>query len=329
MASLYESINNNNNNSEPNSDEFWYDKNEFYSENGLVKGRKKDSKSHGIKAQQQQQLRDEKVSKQVLLLPKKMQKAIKALQKDKDKDFKEKEDPESQVKYIKTINRKGKGKGKNADFALDDDFVAEDDVEEVDEDLSVDEEVDDFVADAVEVYDLSTQTYIKAKREFDLYASDWSEEDLQKFKETIDRYEALGSYAQGLKMWQMYGLTEAQYAANQEKEMITKTLFEEWYYDEEHQDAIYAQEDEAAAEYADWLEAKEKEEEERLIAIYVQQEEEEEKDMADAVVAYALEKDKEDQAAEYDDWLEAYEEERRDNAMQNCIDDMYSDCDSD
>ena len=51
MASLYESTNNNNNNnnnnnSEPNSDEFWYDKNEFYSENGLVKGRKKDSKSH-------------------------------------------------------------------------------------------------------------------------------------------------------------------------------------------------------------------------------------------------------------------------------------------
>lgn len=312
MASLYESVNNNNNNnSEPNSDEFWYDKNEFYSENGLVKGRKKDSKSHGKKAQQQQQLRDDKVSKQVLLLPKKMQKALKALQKDNsnnsDKDFKEKEDPDSQVKYIKTINRKGKGK--KTDFAINDDFVAdavEDDF--VDEDLSVDEEV--------EVYDLSTQTYIKAKREFDLYASDWSEADLQKFKETIDRYEALGSYDQGLKMWQMYGLTEAQYAANQEKEMMTKSLFEEWYYDEEHQDAIYAQEDEAAAEYADWLEAKEKEEEERLVAIYLQQEEDEEKD-------------REDQATEYADWLEAHEEERRDNAIQNCIDDMYSDCDSD
>ena len=41
------------------------------------------------------------------------------------------------------------------------------------------------------------------------------------------------------------------------------------------------------------------------------------------------EKEREDQATEYADWIEAHEEERRENAMQNCIDDMYSDCDSD
>jgi hypothetical protein len=264
MSSLYES---NNNNSEPNSNEFWYDKNEFYSENGLSRGQKKDRKSHGKKAREQQEQREDKVAKQVLLLPKKMQKALKALDKDKEISVKEVANPQKvkQVKYIKTITRKGK----KDDLALS---LEEDEV--VDDEVVEDEVVDDEV---VEEYDLSTQTYINAKREFQIYPEKWSEQELLNFKEIIDRYEALSTYQQGVKMWQMYGLTEAQYAAYQEKELRVKSLFEEWYYDEEHQDAIYAQEDDADAEYADWLEAK--------------------------------------------------EEERRENAMQNCLDDMYSDSD--
>jgi len=297
MSSLYES----NNNSESNSNEFWYDKNEFYSENGLSRGQKKDRKSHGKKAREQQEQREDKVAKQVLLLPKKMQKALKALDKDKEISVKEVANPQKvkQVKYIKTITRKGK----KDDLALSLEDVEEDDevlgdydqgvrmwqlrglteaefLEKMEKEMQVrsenlcfdDEEEEENVNDYKE-YNDTYINYINAKREFQMYSEQWSEKELQKFKEIIDSYEALSDYERGVKMWQSYGLSEAQYVAHQEKELSVDSLFEDWYYDEDHQDAIYAQEDDAAADYAEWLEAK--------------------------------------------------EEERRENAMQNCIDDMY------
>jgi hypothetical protein len=304
MSSLYES---NNNNSEPNSNEFWYDKNEFYSENGLSRGQKKDRKSHGKKAREQQEQREDKVSKQVLLLPKKMQKALKALDKNKVISVKAKEKEVSdlqQVKYIKTINRKGK----KEDFALalDDDFVEDETLNDYDqgvrmwqlrglteaeylenmekemqvrsENMCFDDEEEEVVNDYKE-YDDTYVNYINSKREVQMYSEQWSEAELQKFKEIIDKYESLSDYERGVKMWQSYGLSEAQYAAHHEKELSVESLFEDGYFDEDHQDAIYAQEDDAAAD------------------------------------------------ADYADWLEAKEEERRENAMQNCIDDMYSDSD--
>ena len=299
MSSLYES---NNNNSEPNSNEFWYDKNEFYTENGLSRGQKKDRKSHGKKAREQQEQREDKVAKQVLLLPKKMQKALKALDKDKEFSVKEVANPQKvkQVKYIKTITRKGK----KDDLALSLEDVEEDDealgdydqgvrmwqlrglteaeyLDNMEKEMQVrsenlcfddEEDEDEDVVNDYKEYNETYINYINAKREFQMYSEQWSEKELLKFKEIIDSYEALSEYERGVRMWQSYGLSEAQYAAHQEKELNIDSLFEDWYYDEEHQDAIYAQEDQADAEYANWLEAK--------------------------------------------------EEERREHAMQNCIDDM-------
>jgi hypothetical protein len=65
---------NNNNNNETN--EFWYDKNEFYAENGLAKAQKKDRKSHGKKALKQAEERQKKQDEYISQLPGKMQKLL-------------------------------------------------------------------------------------------------------------------------------------------------------------------------------------------------------------------------------------------------------------
>jgi hypothetical protein len=360
MSSLYES---NNNNSEPNSNEFWYDKNEFYAENGLSRGQKKDRKSHGKKAQEQHEQREDKVSKQVLLLPKKMQKALKALDKDKVVSVKTKEKEVSnpqqvkQVKYIKTINRRGK----KEDFALAlTDSVEEDASNEVVKVATSNEEV------VVDAY-----TYIKAKREFQMYPDNWTEDELQQFKETIDRYEALNSYDQGVKMWQLHGLTEKDYIENMEKEMREKSRFENWCFDDEEEEVVndYTEYNDT---YINYINAK------REFQMYSEQWSEKElqkfKEIIDSYEAlsdyergvrmwqsYGLseaqyvahqekelnvdslfeewyydeahqdaiysQEDDDAAAADYADWLEAKEEERIENAIQNCLDDMYSDSD--
>jgi hypothetical protein len=65
-------INNNNN----GANEFWYDKNEFYAENGLAKGQKKDRKSRSKKALEQAEDRQKKQDEYISHLPGKMQKLL-------------------------------------------------------------------------------------------------------------------------------------------------------------------------------------------------------------------------------------------------------------
>lgn len=65
---------NNNTNNETN--EFWYDKNEFYAENGLSKGQKKDRKSRSKKALDQAEERQKKQDDHISQLPSKMQKLL-------------------------------------------------------------------------------------------------------------------------------------------------------------------------------------------------------------------------------------------------------------
>jgi hypothetical protein len=67
-------MNNNNNNNETN--EFWYDKNEFYAENGLARGHKKDRKSRSKKALEQAEARQNKQEEHISQLPTKMQKLL-------------------------------------------------------------------------------------------------------------------------------------------------------------------------------------------------------------------------------------------------------------
>jgi len=59
-----------------NNNAFWYDKSEFYAENGLAKGKKKDSKSRSLKERERAEKRDKKVADIVSTLPNKMQKKL-------------------------------------------------------------------------------------------------------------------------------------------------------------------------------------------------------------------------------------------------------------
>ena len=59
-----------------NNNAFWYDKNEFYAENGLDKGKKKDSKSRSLKEREKAEKRNKKVADIVSTLPNKMQKKL-------------------------------------------------------------------------------------------------------------------------------------------------------------------------------------------------------------------------------------------------------------
>ena len=63
-------------NNEINNNAFWYDKNEFYAENGLNKGKKKDSKSRSLKEREKAEKREKKVADIVSTLPNKMQKKL-------------------------------------------------------------------------------------------------------------------------------------------------------------------------------------------------------------------------------------------------------------
>jgi len=59
-----------------NNNAFWYDKSKFYAENGLDKGKKKDSKSRSLKERERAEKRNKKVADIVSTLPKKMQKKL-------------------------------------------------------------------------------------------------------------------------------------------------------------------------------------------------------------------------------------------------------------
>jgi hypothetical protein len=69
--STFESNNNNN-----ESNEFWYDKNEFYAENGRAKGQKKNRKSRSNNALNQAEERQKKQDEHISQLPGKMQKLL-------------------------------------------------------------------------------------------------------------------------------------------------------------------------------------------------------------------------------------------------------------
>ena len=80
--STFEMINNNNN----NTNEFWYDKNEFYAENGLSKGNKKDRKSRSKHALDQAEERRNKKAEQSFKLLEALPEAIEVISKEEDAD---------------------------------------------------------------------------------------------------------------------------------------------------------------------------------------------------------------------------------------------------
>ena len=126
-----------NNNDNDGTNEFWYDKNEFYTENGLAKGNKKDRKSYSKKALEQAEERQKKQDEYISHLPGKMQKllleakAIKAVK--AYKAIKEDADLTKAGKIYKHFVNPVKNTSQNV-FYNDDDYEEEYNEDEDDED---------------------------------------------------------------------------------------------------------------------------------------------------------------------------------------------------
>ena len=125
----------NNNNTETN--EFWFDKNEFYAENGLAKGHKKDRKSRSKKALEQADERQKKQDEHISHLPSKMQKILLKATPNKAVVVEKPKEKTSSGK----IHKKFANPVKNisCDVAYDDEYGVEDEEDVVEEDTLIDE----------------------------------------------------------------------------------------------------------------------------------------------------------------------------------------------
>jgi hypothetical protein len=121
-------MNNNNNN---DANDFWYDKNEFYAENGLSKGHKKDRKSRSKKALEQAEERHNKIAEQSFKLLEALPEAIEVIAKEEDED-----DAKPGKIYKKFANPV---KNTSQNVAYDDTDYGEEEEEEYDKDALRDE----------------------------------------------------------------------------------------------------------------------------------------------------------------------------------------------
>lgn len=117
------------NNNDNGANEFWYDKNEFYAENGLAKRQKKDRKSHSKKALDQSEERHKKVAEQISKLPNKIKKLIEANSIKADSSSKASTDPVKSGKIYKKIVNPVKNTSQNIYY--DNDNYEEDYEEDV------------------------------------------------------------------------------------------------------------------------------------------------------------------------------------------------------
>ena len=256
----------NNNNG---TNEFWYDKNEFYTENGLAKGHKKDRKSRSKKALEQAEERQNKQDEHISQLPTKMQKllleakAIKAVKAYKSV----KEDPDL-AKSSGKIHKKFANPVKNTSQNV-------------------------FYNDAED-----------------------HEEEYYDKEPLRDK-----AYADGLNMWERYGLTKQQYDADLEHRSNIAAL------DAFNQDPEnYLAPDygrileERIKKYEDEFEAKKKAEEEAQRYVNWYNPNDLDLDLDDPFEdwSYPVEETEEDMA-------ERYREDRFESAIENARDDMRDD----
>jgi hypothetical protein len=207
-------INNNN-----DANEFWYDKNEFYAENGLAKGHKKDRKSRSKIALDQAEERQKKQDDHISQLPSKMQKlllkekTIKAV-----KVFAKKEDPVA-GKIHKKITNPVKNTSQN---------VAYDDTE------YEEEEYDDKDTLRDEAYEAGLEMYKRYGLTKEQYDADLSHREdilaLAAYNEDPENYHAPPDYGSILeeRIRKYEDEFEAKTKAEEEEQRYVN-----WYYDED------------------------------------------------------------------------------------------------
>lgn len=211
-------MNNNNNN---DANEFWYDKNEFYAENGLAKGHKKDRKSRSKIALDQAEDRQKKQDEHISQLPSKMQKL---LLKEKTikaavKMFVKKEDDAKPGKIHKKITNHVKNTSQN---------VAYDDTEYGEEEYYDKDTLRD------EAYEAGLKMYQKYGLTKEQYDADLEHrediEALAAYNEDPENYHASPDYGRILEeKIQKY---EEEFASREKTEEEAQR-YVNWYYDAE------------------------------------------------------------------------------------------------
>jgi len=201
------------------ANQFWYDKNEFYAENGLSKGHKKDRKSRSKIALDQAEERQKKQDEHISQLPSKMQKL---LLKEKTinavKVFAKKEDPVAGKIHKKNTNPV---KNTSQNVAYDDTDYGEE--EYYDKDTLRDQ-----------AYEAGLEMYKRYGLTKEQYDADLSHREdilaLAAYNEDLENYHAPPDYGSILE----------ERIRKYEEEFDAKTKAEEeaqrdvnWYYDEE------------------------------------------------------------------------------------------------
>jgi hypothetical protein len=278
------------------------DKNEHYTEFGLAKGQKRDSKARSFLAVKQTEEREKKVAEQISQLPKKLQaklaqEVVSAPPTGKTK---------TALKTKPFYDRRNKA----TQAMLLDDYaeqcVAEDDAQN---------EVWKAKGDAI--YEAYCEEM--AKEEAELTAKWEADEHYNDYERAREEEEEDEGYKAGLALWLRYGLTKAQYDANREYESNVKAL-----------NAFYRELDyQSHPDYENRLIAAIKKYEDDFDA------EQREQDLKDEQNEWWIDPEmaNEDcfddfdnrEVESYEDWLERQEEDRIQSQRENAIDDMRDD----
>jgi hypothetical protein len=331
------------------------EKNEYYTDFGLAKGQKKDSKSHSKKALEQSEERQNKLAEQVSQLPKKLQAKLQevVLPPTATSIGKTKNAPITKPFY----NRQKKA----TQSMLLDDYaelcLAEDDALNEVHTEAVENMYHQEMERQLEEDETRYQAYLTCKFKWDFPDDNMSQWDLMRLQDEIQKYEAgltaktrtiseyqsdilkKKRYDMGLAMWRKYGLTKEQYDANREYESNVAALeafYEEpdyWNYPD-YEMRLKA----AIKKYEDDFEAEQKEQELKdqqndwwLEDIDILKAEDD-LDKQNNYWKDYYEPEKDDEESEHDYYFESYEdwcERRREEDIeaqrQNAIDDMYDD----
>jgi hypothetical protein len=316
-----------------------YEKNEYYTEYGVAKGQKKDSKARSFLAAKQAQERDKKVAEQVSLLPKKMQAKLatetvfrptatgKTKVALKTKPFYDRQNKASEAMLLDDYAEQCSAEY-DAHHELREDQIdtmhAQEEERQYQEYLEKKQIWDgssDYGMSTWELmcleYDIKAyETKMNAKLEKGIKTRTLSEyeEERRKFFETAEEDDA---YKAGLAMWLKYGLTKAQYDANREYEAncaALRAFYRELDY-QSHPD--YEMRLKAAIKkYEDDFDAEQKAQDLK---------DEQNEWWIDPEMAADQDTFDDREMESYEDWLERQEEDRIQSQRENAIDDMRED----
>jgi hypothetical protein len=303
-----------------------YEKNEHYLECGLIKGRKRDSKSRGKIAVAQMEARQTKIDELVGQLPKKMkQKLAETAVVTAVTPGKSKIEPKTKLFHSRQQEKQ------TQDHILghyDDQLLVEEDVVDEIYDEAYENYLDAMNEELKEAEEARYQAYLEKKFLWDFPDDNMSHWELMCLKDEVQAYEAeLNAKWENEKqiketvapseyegedhdLWIKYGLTKEQYHANQEYERNKQMLL-----------AFYGEDDYANhPEYAIQLETAIQAYEAEFDARWHEKEAAEDNDLyfaQEELSAYPS-----DDVETFEEWRESEQERQKEQEMDDCRQEM-------